>query len=199
MGLSSSRIGTGTSWNATLSCTRPDVGASTNVPSVYAVGDITNRMALTPVALMEGHRLADNLFGGMDRKVDHEYVASTVFTTPEIGTVGYTEEEAASKFGDVDVYRNKFRAMKHSFPKSEAYSLFKLIVDTKTNRVVGCHVASDGAGEMIQGVAIAVKMGATKEDFDNTIGVHPTSAEELVTMRTPSYYYRGGVKLDKLD
>ena len=171
----------------------------TNVPSVYAVGDITNRMALTPVALMEGHRLADNLFGGMDRKVDHEYVASTVFTTPEIGTVGYTEEEAASKFGDVDVYRNKFRAMKHSFPKSEAYSLFKLIVETKTNRVVGCHVASDGAGEMIQGVAIAVKMGATKEDFDNTIGVHPTSAEELVTMRTPSYYYRGGVKLDKLD
>ena len=171
----------------------------TNVPSVYAVGDVTNRMALTPVALMEGHRLADNLFGGKDRKVDHEYVASTVFTTPEIGTVGYTEEEAASKFGDVDVYRNRFRAMKHSFPKSEAYSLFKLIVEAKTGRVVGCHVASDGAGEMIQGVAIAVKMGATKEDFDNTIGVHPTSAEELVTMRTPSYYYRGGVRLDKLD
>ena len=171
----------------------------TNVPSVYAVGDVTNRMALTPVALMEGHRLADNLFGGKDRKVDHEYVASTVFTTPEIGTVGYTEEEAASKFGDVDVYRNRFRAMKHSFPKSEAYSLFKLIVEAKTGRVVGCHVASDGAGEMIQGVAIAVKMGATKEDFDNTIGVHPTSAEELVTMRTPSYYYRGGVRLDTLD
>jgi glutathione reductase (NADPH) len=171
----------------------------TNVPSVYAVGDVTNRMALTPVALMEGHRLADNLFGGKDRKVDHEYVASTVFTTPEIGTVGYTEEEAVAKFGDIDVYKNRFRAMKHSFPKSEAYSLFKIIVETRTGRVVGCHIATDGAGEMIQGVAIAVKMGATKEDFDNTIGVHPTSAEELVTMRTPSYYYRDGVRLDKLD
>ncbi len=176
-----------------------DEYSRTNVPSVYAVGDVTNRMALTPVALMEGHRLADNLFGGKDRRVDHDYVASTVFTTPEIGTVGYTEEEAVAKFRDVDVYRNRFRAMKHSFPKSEAYSLFKIIVETRTGRVVGCHIATEGAGEMIQGVAIAVKMGATKEDFDNTIGVHPTSAEELVTMRTPSYYYRDGVRLEKLD
>mmetsp|Transcript_21540 Transcript_21540/g.45085 ORF Transcript_21540/g.45085 Transcript_21540/m.45085 type:complete len:534 (+) Transcript_21540:102-1703(+) len=171
----------------------------TNVPSVYAVGDITDRIALTPVALMEGHRLSDTLFGGKDRPVDHEYVASTVFTTPEIGTVGYSEEDAAAKFGDIDVYKNRFRAMKHSFPKSETYSLFKLIVDSKTQRVVGCHVATDGAGEMVQGVAIAIKMGATKEDFDNTIGIHPTSAEELVTMRTPSYYYRGGVKTDTLE
>jgi glutathione reductase (NADPH) len=171
----------------------------TNVPSVYAVGDVTNRIALTPVALMEGHRLADTLFGGKDRPVDHEFVASTVFTTPEIGTVGYTEEEAAAKFGDIDVYRNRFRAMKHSFPGSETYSLFKLIVESKTQRVVGCHVATDGAGEMVQGVAIAIKMGASKEDFDNTIGIHPTSAEELVTMRTPSYYYRGGAKVDKLE
>lgn len=173
-----------------------DEYSRTNVPSVYAVGDVTDRIALTPVALMEGHRLSDTLFGGMDRPVDHEYVASTVFTTPEIGTVGYTEEEAVAKFGDVDVYKNRFRAMKHSFPKSETYSLFKLVVESKTQRVVGCHVATDGAGEMVQGVAIAIKMGATKEDFDNTIGIHPTSAEELVTMRTPSYYYRGGVKTD---
>jgi glutathione reductase (NADPH) len=172
--------------------------SQTNVPSIYAVGDITNRMALTPVALMEGHRLADTLFGGKDRPVDHEYVASTVFTTPEIGTVGYTEEEAVAKFGDIDVYKNRFRAMKHSFPKSETYSLFKLIVETKTQRVVGCHVATDGAGEMVQGVAIAIKMGATKEDFDNTIGIHPTSAEELVTMRSPSYYYRSGERKDSL-
>lgn len=171
----------------------------TNVPSIYAVGDVTNRMALTPVALMEGHRLADTLFGGKDRPVDHEYVASTVFTTPEIGTVGYTEEEAVAKFGDIDVYKNRFRAMKHSFPQSETYSLFKLIVESKTQRVVGCHVATDGAGEMVQGVAIAIKMGATKEDFDNTIGIHPTSAEELVTMRTASYYYRNGVKVEKLE
>ena len=170
----------------------------TNIPNIYAVGDVTNRMALTPVALMEGHRLADTLFGNRERMVDHEFVASTVFTTPEIGTVGYTEEEAVVKFGNVDIYRNRFRAMKHSFPQSEVYSLFKLIVETKTQRVVGCHIATDGAGEMIQGVAIAIKMGATKEDFDNTIGVHPTSAEELVTMRTPSYYYRDGKKLEKL-
>jgi glutathione reductase (NADPH) len=172
--------------------------SQTNVPSIYAVGDVTNRIALTPVALMEGHRLADTLFGGKDRPVDHEFVASTVFTTPEIGTVGYTEQEAVEKYGDIDIYKNRFRAMKHSFPQSETYSLFKLIVDSKTQRVVGCHVATDGAGEMVQGVAIAIKMGATKEDFDNTIGIHPTSAEELVTMRTPSYYYRNGEKVDKL-
>jgi glutathione reductase (NADPH) len=175
-----------------------DEYSRTNIPNIYAVGDITNRIALTPVALMEGHRLADTLFGNTDRKVDHEFVASTVFTTPEIGTVGYTEEDAVTKFGNVDIYRNRFRAMKHSFPQSEVYSLFKLIVETKTQRVIGCHIATDGAGEMIQGVAIAIKMGATKEDFDNTIGVHPTSAEELVTMRTPSYYYRDGKKLEKL-
>jgi len=130
-----------------------DEYSRTNVPGVFAVGDITDRMALTPVALMEGHRLSDTLFGGKDSPVDHEYIASTVFTTPEIGTVGYTEEDAAAKFQDVDVYRNRFRAMKHSFPKSETYSLFKIIVESKTQRVVGCHVATDGAGEMVQGVA----------------------------------------------
>jgi glutathione reductase (NADPH) len=171
--------------------------SKTNVDNIYAVGDVTDRIALTPVALMEGHRLADTLFGGMDRKVDHEFVASTVFTNPEIGTVGYTEEEAAEKFKDITVYKSRFQPMKHSFPKSEMYTLFKLIVDTKTDKVVGCHVATDGAGELIQGVGIAIKMGATKADFDNTIGVHPTSAEELVTMRTPSYFYKDGVKVEK--
>jgi len=176
-----------------------DEYSRTNVPSVYAVGDITDRIALTPVALMEGHRMADTVFGGMDRPCDHEYIASTVFTTPEVGTVGYSEEDAAAKFGDVDVYRSRFRAMKHSFPKSETYSLFKIIVDSKTQRVVGCHLATDGAGEMMQGIGIAVKMGATKQDFDNTIGIHPTSAEELVTMREPSYYYRSGEKIEKLE
>jgi len=173
-----------------------DEYSKTNVDNIYAVGDVTDRMALTPVALMEGHRLADTLFGGMDRKCDHEFVASTVFTTPEIGTVGYTEDEAAKKFKDIAVYKSRFRAMAHSFPKSETYSLFKIIVDTNTDKVVGVHVATDGAGEMIQGVGIAVKMGATKEQFDNTIGIHPTSAEELVTMRTPAYHYKGGVKVE---
>jgi len=170
--------------------------SKSNVDNIYAVGDVTDRIALTPVALMEGHRLADTLFGGMDRKCDHEYVASTVFTTPEIGTVGYTEEEAAEKFKDIAIYKSRFRAMKHSFPKSETYSLFKIIVDTKTDKVVGVHVATDGAGEMIQGVGIAVKMGATKAQFDETIGIHPTSAEELVTMRSPSYHYKDGVKVE---
>jgi len=169
----------------------------TNVDGIFAVGDVTDRIALTPVALMEGHCLADTVFGGMDRPCDHDYVASTVFTTPEIGTVGYTEEDAAKKFGNIAVYKSKFRPMMHSFPKSEMYTLMKVIVDTKTDKVVGCHIATDGAGEMIQGVAIAVKMGATKKDFDNTIGIHPTSAEELVTMRTPSYQYKDGQKVVK--
>jgi len=171
--------------------------SKTNVENIYAVGDVTDRIQLTPVALMEGHSLADTLYGGMDRPCDHEFVASTVFTNPEIGTVGYTEEEAAEKFKDITVYKSKFRAMKHSFPKSETYSLFKLIVETKTDKVVGCHVATDGAGEMVQGVAIAIKMGATKKDFDATIGIHPTSAEELVTMRSPSYHYKDGVKVEE--
>ena len=173
-----------------------DEYSRTNIDNIYAVGDVTDRIALTPVALMEGHRLADTLFGGMDRPVDHEFVASTVFTTPEIGIVGYTEEEAAEKFKDITVYKTKFRPMAHSFPKSEMYTMFKLIVDTKTDKVIGCHCATDGAGEMVQGVAIAMKMGATKTDFDNTIGIHPTSAEELVTMRTPSYHYKDGVKVE---
>jgi len=175
-----------------------DEYSKTNVENIFAVGDVTDRIALTPVALMEGHRLADTLFGGMDRPVDHEYVASTVFTNPEIGTVGYSEEEAAKKFKDITVYKTRFRPMMHSFPKTEMYTMFKLIVDTKTDKVVGCHCATDGAGELVQGVAIAIKMGATKADFDNTIGIHPTSAEELVTMRTPSYYYKDGIKVEDL-
>ena len=173
-----------------------DSYSKTNVENIYAVGDVTDRMALTPVALMEGHSLADTVFGGKDRPVDHEFVAATVFTTPELGTIGFTEEEAAEKYKDITIYKNKFKPMAHSFPKSEMYSLMKLIVDTATDKVVGCHIAADGAGDMIQGVAIAIKMGATKVDFDKTIGVHPTSAEELVTMRSPSYHYKDGKKVE---
>ena len=173
-----------------------DEYSKTNVDGIYAVGDVTNRIALTPVALMEGHSLADTVFGGLDRPSDHEYVASTVFTTPEIGTIGYSEEDAATKFKDITVYKTKFKPMMHSFPKSEMYTMMKLIVDTKTQRVIGCHIATDGAGEMMQGIAIAVKMGATKQDFDRTIGIHPTSAEELVTMRTPAYTYVDGSKVE---
>ena len=173
-----------------------DKYSKTNVDNIYAVGDVTDRMALTPVALMEGHRLADTLFGGMDRPVDHEFIASTVFTTPEIATVGYTEEDAAEKFKDITVYKTKFRPMSHSFPKKDTYTVFKLIVDTKTDKVIGAHLATDSAGEMMQGVAVAIKMGATKADFDNTVGIHPTSAEEFVTLRTPSYHYKDGKKVE---
>lgn len=169
----------------------------TNIENIYAVGDVTNRIALTPVALMEGHSLADTVYGGMDRPVDHKMVASTVFTSPEIGTVGYTEEEAAKKYQNITVFKTKFKPMAHSFPKiTETYSMFKIIVDTVTDVVVGCHLATDSAGEMMQGIAVAVKMGATKHDFDKTIGIHPTSAEELVTMRTAAYHYENGVKVD---
>lgn len=173
-----------------------DKYSKTNVENIFAVGDVTDRIALTPVALMEGHRLADTLFGGMDRPVDHEFVASTVFTTPEVATIGYTEEDAAEKFKDIDVYKTKFRPMAHSFPKSETYTMFKIIVDSKTDKVIGVHLATDSAGEVMQGVAVAVKMGATKADFDATIGIHPTSAEELVTMRSPSYHYKDGKKVE---
>mmetsp|Transcript_9214 Transcript_9214/g.21094 ORF Transcript_9214/g.21094 Transcript_9214/m.21094 type:complete len:533 (-) Transcript_9214:252-1850(-) len=174
-----------------------DEYSRTNVEGVYAVGDVTDRMALTPVALMEGHSLADTLFGGMDRPVDHEFVASTVFTTPELGTVGLTETEAVQKHKNVTIFKTRFKPMMHSFPKTEAYTMMKVVVDTATDRVVGCHIATDGAGEMVQGVAIAVKMGATKKDFDRTIGIHPTSAEELVTMRSPSYKYVDGKKVEE--
>jgi glutathione reductase (NADPH) len=170
--------------------------SQTNVPHIYAVGDVTDRIALTPVALMEGHRLADTLFGGMDRSVDHDLVASTVFTNPEIATCGLTEAEAVEKYKNVQVFKTRFRPMKHSFPGTETYSLFKLLVATDTDTVVGCHVATDGAGELMQGVAIAMKMGAKKADFDATIGIHPTSAEELVTLRTPSYVYENGKKVE---
>lgn len=174
-----------------------DEFSRTNVPGIYAVGDITDRMALTPVALMEGHCLADTVFGGIDRPVDHVNVASTVFTTPELGTVGYTEEAAAEKFKNIAVFKTRFKPMAHSFPKTEMYTMMKIIVDSATDKVVGCHIATDGAGEMIQGVAIAVKMGATKKDFDKTIGIHPTSAEELVTMRSPSSTYKDGKKVEE--
>jgi len=169
----------------------------TNVENIYAVGDVTDRIALTPVALMEGHSLADTVFGGLDRPSDHADVASTVFTTPEIGTVGLSEEDAVAQLQNIAVYKTKFKPMAHSFPKTEAYTLMKLIVDTTTDKVVGCHIVTDGAGEMTQGVAIAIKMGATKSDFDRTIGIHPTSAEELVTMRTPSYTYVDGIKIEE--
>ncbi len=162
-----------------------DEWSQTAVPSIYAVGDVTNRVNLTPVAIREGHALADTLFRAKPSKADHALVASAVFTQPELGAVGMTEEEGKAR-GGVEVYTATFRPMKTMFAGRPDRVLMKLIVDAQTRTVLGCHIVGPEAGEMIQLAAIAVKMGATKEDFDRTVAVHPTMAEELVTMRRPT-------------
>ncbi len=161
-----------------------DEWSQTAVPSVYAVGDVTDRINLTPVAIREGHAFADTVFGGKPSKADHTLVASAVFTQPELGSVGLSEE-AARKLGPVEIYSTTFRPMRVAFAGQPDKVLMKLVVCADTRRVLGCHIVGPDAGEMIQLAAIAVKMGATKEDFDRTVAVHPTMAEELVTMRRP--------------
>jgi glutathione reductase (NADPH) len=155
-------------------------------PSIYAVGDVTNRINLTPVAIREGHAFADTVFGGKSMPCDHHDVPTAVFTTPEIGTVGQTEETARKGGHTLDIYKTAFRPMKHTLSGRQTQTLMKLIVDADTDRVLGCHIVGDGAAEMIQCVAIAVKLKATKADFDATMAVHPTAAEELVTIRSKS-------------
>lgn len=159
--------------------------SQTAVPSIYAVGDVTNRVNLTPVAIREGHAFADTVFRADPKKADHALVASAVFTQPELGAVGMTEEEGKAR-GGVEVYVASFRPMKSLFAGRQDRVLMKLIVDAEKRTVLGCHIVGPEAGEMIQLAAIAVKMGAAKEDFDRTVAVHPTMAEELVTMRKPS-------------
>ncbi len=161
-----------------------DAFSQTAVPSIYAVGDVTDRMNLTPVAIREGHAFADTVFGAKPTAFDHSLVASAVFTQPELGTIGLTEEEAAAK-GPVEIYATAFRPMREAFAGGEERALLKLVVDAATRRVLGCHIVAPGAGELIQLAAVAIGMGATKEDFDRTCAVHPTMAEELVTMRRP--------------
>ncbi|MDV7272201.1 glutathione-disulfide reductase [Thioclava sp. A2] len=161
-----------------------DEWSQTNVPSIYAVGDVTDRIQLTPVAIREGHAFADTVFGATPRKVDHDLVASAVFTQPEFGTCGLTEDEARAR-GPVEVYVSTFKPMKTSFAGAPDRVMMKLVVEKETQVVLGCHIVAPDAGEMIQMVAIAMKMGATKAQFDATVAVHPTMAEELVTMRTP--------------
>ena len=162
-----------------------DEWSQTSVPSIYAVGDVTNRVNLTPVAIREGHAFADTVFRAVPSKADHALVPSAVFTQPEMGAVGMTEEQGKAR-GGVEVYATNFRPMKTIFAGRQDRTLMKLIVDATTRKVLGCHIVGPEAGEMIQLAAIAVKMGATKEDFDRTVAVHPTAAEELVTMRKPS-------------
>jgi len=165
-----------------------DAASRTNIPHIFAVGDVTNRVNLTPVAIREGHAVADSLFGGKKGIapwiVDHANIPTAVFTTPELGTVGLTEAEARASFPMVDLYKTSFRAMKATLSGSDDRVMMKLLVDGETDRILGCHILGEGAAEMIQLVGIAVKMGATKRDFDSTMALHPSAAEELVTMRT---------------
>jgi glutathione reductase (NADPH) len=168
--------------------------STTNVPSIHAVGDVTNRINLTPVAIREGHLLADMLFGGRERAVDHARVASAVFTTPEVGTVGLTEAEARDQFDVVDIYKTSFRPMKATLSGRPERTIMKIVVNGVSDRVLGVHILGETAGEIIQAVGIAVKMGATKRDFDETMAVHPTAAEELVTMRTRTARYSKGIQ-----
>ncbi|MEM9061373.1 MAG: glutathione-disulfide reductase [Pseudomonadota bacterium] len=162
-----------------------DAWSQTNIPSIYAVGDVTDRMALTPVAIREGQAFAETVFNANPTKPDHELVATAVFTQPEIGTVGLGEEQAREEH-EIDVYVSTFRAMMHTISGRDEKMLMKLIVEKSSQRVLGVHIVGHGAGEMIQMAAIAVKMGATKADFDRTVAVHPTASEELVTMKTPT-------------
>ncbi|TVQ68278.1 MAG: glutathione-disulfide reductase [Oceanospirillales bacterium] len=161
----------------------------TTIPSIYAVGDVIDRVQLTPVALAEGMALVRSLYGKGSPPVDYELIPTAVFSQPNIGTVGLTEEEAVKRYPKLDVYRSEFRSMKHTLSGSEERTLMKLLVDRTTDKVVGVHMVGADAGEIIQGIAVALKAGATKATFDATIGIHPTAAEEFVTMREASRSY----------
>ncbi|MCV6611423.1 MAG: glutathione-disulfide reductase [Amphritea sp.] len=155
-------------------------------PSVYAIGDVIDRVQLTPVALAEGMALVRNLYGGQNQKVDYDLIATAVFCQPNIGTVGLSEEKSRELYANVDVYKSTFRAMKHTISGSDEKTFMKMLVDRDTDKVLGVHMVGPDAGEIIQGIAVALKAGATKAVFDSTIGIHPTAAEEFVTMREPA-------------
>ncbi len=159
--------------------------SQTAVPSIYAVGDVTDRVNLTPVAIREGMAFVETVFNGNPTKPDHELIPTAIFTQPEMGTVGLSEEEAREQ-EEIEVYSTSFKPMQQSFAGRSEKVLMKLIVSKANRKVLGCHIVAPGAGEMIQLAGIAVKMGATKEDFDRTVAVHPTMSEELVTMKTPT-------------
>jgi glutathione reductase (NADPH) len=162
-----------------------DEWQKTNVDNIFALGDVTGRAALTPVAIAAGRRLADRLYGGMtERRLEYECIPTVIFSHPPIGTVGLTEDEARDKYGDdVKVYTARFNPMAYAFSEAKVPTAMKLVTTGTEERVVGCHIIGDSADEMLQGFAVAVRMGATKQQFDDTVAIHPTSAEELVTMR----------------
>jgi glutathione reductase (NADPH) len=166
-----------------------DAYSQTRVPHIYAVGDVTNRINLTPVAIREGHAFADTVFGDKPTRVDHADVPTAVFSEPEIGTIGLTEAQACAQLAKVDIYKTMFRPMKATLAGRDTRAFMKLVVDGTSDRVVGCHIVGADAGEMIQLVGIAVKMKATKADFDAVMAVHPTASEELVTLREKAASY----------
>ena len=163
-----------------------DAHYQTTVPGVHAVGDVTSRVQLTPVALAEAMAVVDRLFGAGTRRMDYEFIPTAVFTHPNIGTVGYSEADARAKFGRIQVFRSEFKALRHTLTGNPERTLMKLVVDAASDRVVGLHMVGADAGEIVQGFAVAMKAGATKAVFDATIGIHPTAAEEFVTMRAPA-------------
>ncbi|MFM9427960.1 glutathione reductase (NADPH) [Variovorax sp. GrIS 2.14] len=162
-----------------------DAHYKTSVPSIYAVGDVSSSVQLTPVALAEAMVVVDALFGDRVRKLDYEFIPTAVFTHPNIGTCGYSETDARAKFGKVTVFCTEFRALRHTLSASTERTFMKLVVDKASDRVVGLHLVGPDAGEVVQGFAVAMRAGATKALFDSTIGIHPTVAEEFVTMRVP--------------
>jgi glutathione reductase (NADPH) len=162
-----------------------DEYSRSSVPHVYAIGDVTDRLNLTPVAIHEAMAFARTVFGNQPTPVDHRDVPRAVFSQPSLAAVGFTQAEAEARFGSIDVYRTRFRALRHTLTGRDEQTIMKLVVDRASQRVVGAHMLGPDAGEIIQGIAIAVKLGATKAQFDATVGIHPTAAEEFVTMRTP--------------
>ena len=182
-GIGLEALGIGTTWKGTISVNDK---FQTNIDNIYALGDVTGGLELTPVALAEAMTLVNHWYGDGTKTMDYDLIPTAVFTQPNVGTIGLTEHQALEKHGQITIYRSDFKPMKHTLSGSDERSFMKLIVDTSTDQVIGLHIVGEGAGEMLQGFAVAMKAGATKADFDATIGIHPTSAEELVTMRTPS-------------
>ena len=161
--------------------------SKTSCDSIYAVGDVTDRVNLTPIAIREGAAFAETVYNNNPTAVDHKLIPTAVFSEPEIGTIGLSEDDALAAYGVIDVYKSQFNPMKNAISGRQEKTLMKLIVDQESQKVVGCHILGPDAGEIIQALGVAIRMGATKADFDNTVALHPSAAEELVTMREKSY------------
>ncbi len=172
-----------------------DQYSRTNIDNIWAIGDVTNRVQLTPVAIHEAMCFIETAFKGNPTAPDHETIATAVFSQPEIGTVGLSEDEAVKRFTDIEIYRAIFRPMRHTLSGREERMLMKLVVDGASKKVLGAHILGPDAGEMAQLLGIPLKAGLTKNDFDRTMAVHPTAAEELVTMYKPTYLVKDGERL----